>query len=246
MNYVKRIFEQDCKDKKVTANSARHTRTHCGKRGSVKLPSDYMTKKEIEAMSGECVSYRMNEPITWEEFRTWPKEHQETYIKLLKQKFGASLSAISEMMGVHRVTLPNYVQHNKLNIGEHCKTNRKWNREGFEAWYNKDKEVEAQKDFEEEIDRMVNEVNKTWHETLVESADNTKDWGPIDEWNEIDTEKTYEMAKQATCKIGETRTVIPCNGEMTFQGNVDDILRTISKLLDGRHVRIEVEWEVMG
>ena len=131
-------FIQDCKDKKITARSARNKKTHTGKSGRVRLPSDNLTKKELEAMNGECVSYRMNDPITWDEFRTWPKEHQETYIKLLKQKFGASLSAISEMMGVHRVTLPNYVQHNKLNVGEHCKTNRKWDREGFEAWYSKD------------------------------------------------------------------------------------------------------------
>ena len=42
------------------------------------------------------------------------------------------------------------------------------------------------------------------------------------------------------------KTVIPECGEMTFQGNADDILRTIGKLLGGRQVRLEVEWEVLG
>jgi predicted transcriptional regulator len=263
------VFMQDCKEKKNTARSARNVRTHCGKRGGVKFPSDYMTKKEKEAMNGECKSYRMNDPIGWEEFKSWPKEHQETYIKLLKQKFGVTLSAISEMMGVHRTTLPAYVTHNKLKVGECVRGNHTWDKEGFEAWCNKGKEVEAQKKFDEEIekmkdavaesfkdvysaesnseiDNMVDEINKAWNESLGKSIDNVKDWGPIDEWNEINTEKNYEIAKQATCKIGESHTVIPCNGEMTFQGNVDDILRTISKLLDGRQVRLEVEWEVLG
>ena len=44
----------------------------------------------------------------------------------------------------------------------------------------------------------------------------------------------------------EANTVTPCDGEMSFQGNADDILRTIGKLLSGRQVRLEVEWEVLG
>ena len=42
------LFRQDSRDKALTARSARHKRTHCGKGGRVKLPSDYMTKKELE------------------------------------------------------------------------------------------------------------------------------------------------------------------------------------------------------
>lgn len=40
-------FLQDCRDKKITARSARSTRTHCGKGGAVKFPSDYMSKRRF-------------------------------------------------------------------------------------------------------------------------------------------------------------------------------------------------------
>lgn len=54
---------EDSISKKRAAQSARHRRTHCGKSGSVKFPSDYMTKKELKAMNGECKSYRLNDPM---------------------------------------------------------------------------------------------------------------------------------------------------------------------------------------
>ena len=38
-------FVKDSMDKKNIARSASHTRTHCGKGGAVKFPSDYLSKK---------------------------------------------------------------------------------------------------------------------------------------------------------------------------------------------------------
>lgn len=79
------LFHSDCHEKKVTARSARNTRTHNGKRGKVKFPSDYLTKKEIKAMSGEVKSYRLNEPMSWREFKAMPDDIKVTYIKLLRE-----------------------------------------------------------------------------------------------------------------------------------------------------------------
>ena len=65
---------QDTRDKAITARSARSTRTHCGKGGAVKFPSDNLTKKEREAMNGKCETYRMNDPMTWEQFKAMPDD----------------------------------------------------------------------------------------------------------------------------------------------------------------------------
>lgn len=46
------IFRQESREKAITARGAHNRRTHCGKGGRVKLPSDYMTKKELEKMNG--------------------------------------------------------------------------------------------------------------------------------------------------------------------------------------------------
>lgn len=45
------LFHSDCRDKKNVARSARNKRTHNGKSGGVKFPSDYMTKKEVGLMT---------------------------------------------------------------------------------------------------------------------------------------------------------------------------------------------------
>ena len=41
-------FVSDVRDKKRTARGAFNKRTHCGKGGAVKFPSDFMSKKEIK------------------------------------------------------------------------------------------------------------------------------------------------------------------------------------------------------
>jgi len=47
------VMIKDSIDKKNIARSSHNKRSHCGKGGSVKFPSDYMTKKELKAMNGE-------------------------------------------------------------------------------------------------------------------------------------------------------------------------------------------------
>lgn len=248
MDDVRYDFFEDCKDKKITARSARNKKTHTGKGGRVRLPSDHLTKKEREAMNGECKRYRMNDPITWDEFKYWPKEHQETYIKLLRKKFNVPLSNICEMMGIHRGSLSAYVKHNKLNVGDVPRGHYEWDQEGFLAWRSGAKNgvvkpsdtpvdtPEEEPDInipEEDVDQLLKETESEEPE-IIESS-------PVEKYLSGEVENIINIDATA-----EARTVIPSCGEMTFQGNVDDILRTISKLLDGRQVRLEVEWEVLG
>ena len=47
MTNVKYEFLQDCKEKPITARSARNRKRYPGKKGPVKLPSDYMSEKEM-------------------------------------------------------------------------------------------------------------------------------------------------------------------------------------------------------
>lgn len=87
MSDEKYLYVQDCKEKKATAASAFKTRTHCGKGGRVKFPSDYLSAKELKAMNGECKSYRMNAPMSWEEFKSMPDDLKVVYIKSLREKY---------------------------------------------------------------------------------------------------------------------------------------------------------------
>lgn len=200
------LFEQDSREKKNVARGARHTRTHCGKGGAVKFPSDYLTAKERKAMNGEVESYRMNSPISWKEFKSWPDEHKITYIKLLRQKYNVPDSYIAEMMGVGKSTLCGLLDKLGLTKGAGYGA-RNWDKEAFYIWSGK---------------------------SIVTDEDLTKD----------DIEKI--TAKDDLPEPDFTyNTVVPEVGEMVFEGKIDDILRTVSILLNGAKLHLSIKWDVI-
>lgn len=75
-----RDFIADCKDKKRTARGSRNKRTHCGKSGGVKFPSDSLTKKQRQAMDDKVIAYNINEALTDEEFKKLPDDIKKLYV----------------------------------------------------------------------------------------------------------------------------------------------------------------------
>lgn len=123
---------RDSREKKSVAASAFKQKTHCGKGGAVKFPSDYLSKKELKAMNGECKSYRMNDPISWSEFVEWPNEHKVSYIKRIREKFGASDKYVAEMFDVACNLFLMYVKELGLDAKPEC--DEDWSRNKFYAW----------------------------------------------------------------------------------------------------------------
>ena len=115
MNDLEFEFKQDIKEKKSTANGARHR-----KRGSktkfVSLPSDGMTRKQWEKKNGEVFSVRMNQPLSWNEFCTLPESLQTEYLNHLMQEYGANRARFAEMFGVHPTTLDKHIQRKQLGV----------------------------------------------------------------------------------------------------------------------------------
>ena len=221
-------YMQDSRDKKITARSARHTRTHCGKGGAVKFPSDYMTEKERKAMSGECKSYRMNSPMTWNEFKDMPDDLKILYIKAIREKYNVPDKNIANMFGISAPVMSRYFKCLGLAQGKAVSgSKRTWDKEGFLAWCGGAKggtvnksEVEIEGDAVEVVDKDTE---------VVES---------------INSSDEVEQTNKCEC-CGETKYIVPETGEMNFKGNVNDILRTINKILDGSNVRLSVQWNVV-
>ena len=155
MTDEKYTYIQDMKDKKFTARSARNKRTHNGKGGSVKLPSDYMTQKEIKAMSGEVKSYRLNEPMNWSEFKGMPDDIKISYIKSIRKKYGATDRAIAKMMATNTCSFSQEINRLGIGIGKHAGGAAKRDKEGFHAWVN----------------RFPSEVAEETHETVEETVE---------------------------------------------------------------------------
>ena len=132
MTDEKYLFVTDCREKKQTARSAGAMNK---KHRAVRLPSDYLSRKELKAMSGKVESYRMNDPMKWEEFKAMPKDLQKDYIVLIRERFGVSDTTIAKMFGIPQATMSRHIIKLELGKGKHCESRVK-DKEGFIKWMN--------------------------------------------------------------------------------------------------------------
>lgn len=128
-------FISDVKEKKETARSARHTRKHCGKGGRVRLPSDNLSKKELQKMNGECKSYRLNSPMAWKEFMSMPDDIKIAYIKLLREKFDVPDCELYKMFGTNKDTRSRCFMKLGLRVPRK-NVHRAWKKDEWHAWVN--------------------------------------------------------------------------------------------------------------
>ena len=104
MTQAAAIFNQETRDKKRIARGANSKKTHNGK-GGCSLPSDNLTKKQKEALNGECVSYRANKPMSFKEYQALPDMSRKYYLETLRQRYDARSTWIAEMMGCPAKTI---------------------------------------------------------------------------------------------------------------------------------------------
>jgi hypothetical protein len=215
------LFISDCRDKKNTARSARNKRTHNGKGGRVKFPSDYMTKKELNAMNGEVRSYRLNEPMSWKEFKAMPDDIKVTYIKLLREKYGVSDTNIGKMMGASQAPMQREVKRLGISLGKgHFQ--RKFDKEGWLAWVNGVPTAATEEVTEEHLEVTIEE--------------------PVEEpVEETEAEPVIDVKEDHT----EIRKAIPNTGNMVFEGKVEDVMNSVTALLGGAYVHIRITWDVL-
>ena len=208
---------EDSISKKRTAQSARHRRTHCGKGGSVKFPSDYMTKKELKAMNGEVKSYRLNEPMTWKEFKKLPNDIKAMYIKSIREKYDIPDKYLAEVMGVASATFCKTMKCLGCAIG---------NRVGLSgnAWKKSEQGLE-----------FYNWWNK---ENTTENAPK------IDDVREINGE-TYDMYAKCTISSDLSRYAMPKSGSLHFECSADDAINVIHGILQNNKVSLNIQWTLM-
>ena len=208
---------EDSISKKRTAQSARHRRTHCGKGGSVKFPSDYMTKKELKAMNGECKSYRLNDPMMWEEFKQLPDDIKIMYIKGIREKYDIPDKYLAEAMGVASPTFCRWMKCLGCTLG--VRTGLKG-----DAW----------KESEQGI-----AFYKWWRKEKM--AENTPKIDDIKEVNS-ETDNIYAIGTIATYL---PQYVTPKSGSLYFECSADDAISVIREILQNNKVSLNIQWTLM-
>lgn len=231
MNDYEWDFVKDSIDKKNVARSARSTRTHCGKGGAVKFPSDYLTKKELKAMSGEVIKYAsLKKPMSWGEFKELPDDLKKEYINSIRDKFGAPDKYIAQMFGVSQHTLCLYFKDLGLGVGKSCgAANRKWKTEEFLAWCG-GANLEAK-------------VAPVPEETIEPELDaNTFDSSSL---SDTEVEKIEVGGNESCGESFERVCATPKDGQMLFTCKAEDALNTIRLILGDKKVELFVEWRVV-
>lgn len=131
-------------------------------------------------MNGEVKSYRLNEPMTWKEFKKLPDDLKVTYIKLLREKWGVPDSHIAEMMGIGKCSISQEMTRLNLNGGRKPR-DYKWDAEGFRAWAHGVPVVEA-----EPVQAVKDDSSTAIPEAVIEE--------PVTEANHTSNSVNYEAA----------------------------------------------------
>lgn len=172
MTDEKYLFISDVREKKRTATGSHHKRTHCGKGGSIKFPCDFMSKKELQEMNGEVKSYRLNEPMSWQEFKAMPDDLRIAYVTALRKKYRVPDIRLAEMFGISPDNVSLMFKRLGLDAGK-TRARKNWDYDSWIEWLN-GVPIETQEDEQGEEtcdaiheESVVEEVEQGVSETVV-------------------------------------------------------------------------------
>lgn len=232
MTDEKHTFIEDVREKKKTATGAHHRRTHCGKGGAIRFPSDFKTKKELRAMNGEVKSYKLNDPMSWAEFKTMPYDIKVAYITALRKKYNVSDTKIMEMLGVSCFTISREMKRLGISAG-HRSGRTKWDEDGWYAWVN-GVPVEAKEEVAEEAATL-----EKCDESVLEQAEKCDT-----DASAGDSDFVFRFDKEGITVAKEVRPAIPGWGQMELEGTVEECAKTLEMLLADSNVKLTVAWSV--
>lgn len=114
MTDIQYVYQNDIREKKNAGRGAFHKK--CGaKSKKCTFPSDYMTRKEKMAMSGECKTYDMRKFYTYEEFKQFPDDIQLQYLNSLINRYDVTIAAIAdELFHITPTGLYKYLRKHEL------------------------------------------------------------------------------------------------------------------------------------
>ena len=107
------VFRQDSREKKNIARQAQY-RKRGSKSKKCSLPSDGMTQKQWEEACGPVQTFKLNDPVSWEEFKSWPPHIRETYVSRLHTKYAAGAPQFAELFGISVSGFRHFCSNNNI------------------------------------------------------------------------------------------------------------------------------------
>ena len=103
-------FISDIKEKKQTATGYGHKVRNTG----CKLPFEFMKKKELNALNGECITRDLSKPIPWKEFIKLSKDVQQEQLEAWANCYGGGWRIVAILANTTLTNVNNYAYNHKI------------------------------------------------------------------------------------------------------------------------------------
>lgn len=227
-------FDYEVRQRKNLANQAKYRKNGRSKKCS--LPSDRLTKAQLERKNGKIMTYHLGKPMKWAEFKYMPVEYQKEYLVNLHLKYGATQTDLAAMFGIAPGSLRNFcIRHNMEGI---FPPSGKWSAAAIAKWQaflNGDTVQEAEQS-EEQVGEQITPVEQIPEE--VPAVEAVSEVVPIEE-------PAPPHVEDAPVQPIQQESAMKCETSihMNFSGkfDLDSFVRAISKHIDnGQEVLLNV------
>lgn len=189
-------------------------------------------------MSGECVSYRLNEPMTWAEFKSMPDDIKVTYIRLLQEKWKVPIVHIGKMMGVSQPVIQRETARLGIVLGKGVHK-QIWDKDAFYAWANGVDKLPTPVPEEYPI---LEEEDVRQEEALESFVEDDLPFDIVP----LDVPETVPEVKFAVNQCQPIpQTACPNTGSLSFKCPASMALNTLKELLQNEMVAINITWRVI-
>ena len=126
-------FEYDVMQKKRLARNQFHNAKY--KHSGCHLPHEDLTPAQMKRRNGPMVTYSMNQPMSWNDFKSMPHDLQQQYLDGLHARFGVGPSDIAKYLFLRT---PNSLRQSTVAMGlTVAKRDKNRDLDCFLAWLRK-------------------------------------------------------------------------------------------------------------
>ena len=126
-------FDYDVMQKKRLARNQFHNAKY--KHGGCHLPHEDLTPAQMKRRNGPMMTYSMNQPMSWNDFKSMPHDLQQQYLDGLHARFGVGPSDIAKYLFIRN---PASLRRSTKDMGlTVAKRDKNRDLDGFLAWLRK-------------------------------------------------------------------------------------------------------------
>lgn len=221
-------FDYEVYQRRQIARQAKYKKNG-SKSKKCSLPTDHMTQRQWKERNGKIMTYQLNRPMTWENFRKMPAHIQREYAESIISKYSTTATDLGKMFGVTPTTVTKALGDREINIlFSPGKRMSRVQREEFDRFLRGENTKEHRNEEPEETSQIVEAVDTDKEEIR-----------PVEE----------VIAKIASAEKTKTTSMSMRSFSLNFSGEVDieNLCNSLKALMprDGE-VSVNISCEVLG